>query len=103
MEGIELILFEIITAVGEARSNYIEAINLAREGKFNEAEKLVKEGQLSFVKGHKRHADLVQKTAAGEKIEADIFKEYRNVSGSTGYDFVNTFFDRYLSGRCISL
>lgn len=72
MEGIELILFEIITAVGEARSNYIEAINLAREGKFNEAEKLVEEGQLSFVKGHKRHADLVQKTAAGEKIEADI-------------------------------
>ncbi len=59
MEGIELICFQIISAVGTARSNYIEAIDLASQGKFDEAEKLIEEGQEIFTEGHKAHAKLI--------------------------------------------
>ena len=42
MEGLELTAFEIISAVGTARSDYIESIQKAKEGKFDEAEQLIK-------------------------------------------------------------
>lgn len=69
MEGIELISFQIISAVGTARSMYIEAIQLAKAGDFEGAEKLMEEGQQVFVQGHHAHAELIQKEANGEKTE----------------------------------
>ena len=69
MEGIELISFQIISAVGTARSMYIEAIQLAKDGKISEAEAMMEEGQKVFVEGHHAHASLLQKEAAGEKTE----------------------------------
>ena len=41
MEGLELRLFNIISNVGEARSDYIEAIREAKQGHYDEAEKLI--------------------------------------------------------------
>ena len=64
MEGLELTAFQIISAVGTARSCYIEAIQKAKEGDFEGAEKLVKEGDEMFIEGHHAHAGLLQ-------IEAD--------------------------------
>ena len=69
MEGIELISFQIISAVGTARSMYIDAIQLAKDGKISEAEAMMEEGQKVFVEGHHAHASLIQKEAAGEKTE----------------------------------
>ncbi len=69
MEGLELISFQIISAVGTARSMYIEAIQLAKAGDFEGAEKLLEEGQQVFLEGHHAHAGLIQKEAAGEKCE----------------------------------
>lgn len=69
MQGLELISFQIISAVGTARSCYIEAIHLAKNGKFDEAEALMKEGQNVFIEGHHAHAELIQKEASGEKSE----------------------------------
>ncbi len=60
MEGLELTAFEIISAVGTARSCYIESIQKAKEGKFDEAEQLIKEGDEMFVQGHHAHAGLLQ-------------------------------------------
>lgn len=40
--------FEIISNVGMARSDYIEAIHKAREGNFDEARELMKSGKNSF-------------------------------------------------------
>ena len=57
MEGIEMTCFEIISNVGMARGSYIEAIDLATEGKFDEAN------------GHDAHTDLIQKEAAVERTE----------------------------------
>lgn len=68
----EEICFEIISNVGEARSNYIEAIQLAKEGKIDEAKALVKEGNACFARGHASHAELLTKEAAGEALEAGL-------------------------------
>ena len=38
MEGLELICFEIISSVGMARSLYIEAIQEAKAGNFEQAQ-----------------------------------------------------------------
>ena len=64
MDGIEMICFEIISNVGMARGSYVEAIDLATEGKFDEARAKIEEGNQFFVKGHEAHADLIQKEAA---------------------------------------
>jgi cellobiose PTS system EIIA component len=61
MEGMELLSFQIISAVGTARSMYIEAIQEAKNGKFDEAEALIAEGSDMFVQGHHAHAELIQK------------------------------------------
>lgn len=64
MEGLELTAFQIISAVGTARSSYIEAIQKAKEGDFEGAEQLMKEGDEMFIEGHHAHAGLLQ-------VEAD--------------------------------
>ncbi|MBS4456013.1 PTS lactose/cellobiose transporter subunit IIA [Tuanshanicoccus lijuaniae] len=66
MEGIELVAFRMISAVGTARSCYIEAIQLAKAGQFEEAEALIKEGEQMFVQGHHAHSELIQNEAKGE-------------------------------------
>lgn len=60
MEGLELTAFEIISAVGTARSCYIESIQKAKAGDFEGAEKLISDGDELFVQGHHAHAGLLQ-------------------------------------------
>lgn len=72
MDGLELVSFQIISAVGTARSMYVEAIQLAKEGKITEARELVVEGEKVFVEGHHAHAGLVQQEANGEKVEFQL-------------------------------
>ena len=52
-----------------ARGSYIEAIDLAEQGKFDEAEAKIKEGDEFFTGGHSAHAQLIQKEANGENTE----------------------------------
>lgn len=68
MEGMELISFQIISAVGTARSMYIEAIEEAKKGNIEQARKLIEEGEEIFVEGHKAHAGLIQQEANGEAV-----------------------------------
>lgn len=68
MEGMELISFQIISAVGTARSMYIEAIEEAKKGDIEKARKLITEGEEVFVEGHKAHASLIQQEANGESV-----------------------------------
>lgn len=60
MEGLELTAFEIISAVGTARSSYIEAIQKAKAGDFDGAKQMITEGDDMFVQGHHAHAKLLQ-------------------------------------------
>lgn len=72
MEGLELVAFQIIASVGSARSYYIEAIQVAKQGEFEEAEKLLAEGEKSFNEGHHAHASLIQQEANNERVDINI-------------------------------
>lgn len=72
MEGTELISFQIISAVGTARSLYIEAIQEAKKKNFDKAYQLIEEGEQAFKEAHHAHGDLIQKEATGEKTQIDL-------------------------------
>ena len=63
MEGLELTAFQIISAVGTARSCYIEAVQKAKRSDYEAAEKLLVEGDAAFSEGHDAHAGLLQQEA----------------------------------------
>ncbi|MCI8578339.1 MAG: PTS lactose/cellobiose transporter subunit IIA [Lachnospiraceae bacterium] len=66
MEELVAVCFQIITYVGTARSCFVNAVQSAKAGKFDEAESLIKQGDEAFVEGHRCHADLIAKEAGGE-------------------------------------
>ena len=72
MNGNELISFQIISAVGTARSMYVEAIQEAKNGNMHSANQLVEAGAKVLDEGHHAHASLIQKEAAGEKSEFSL-------------------------------
>lgn len=72
MDGLELIAFEIISNVGMAKSLAVEALRDAREGKYEDAEAKLNEASECLVKGHHAHTSLIQKEAAGEKVEFSL-------------------------------
>ena len=69
MEDMELVCFKIISAVGEAKSDYILAIEEAEKGNFERAEELIAEGDACYTRGHQVNASLIQQEASGEKVE----------------------------------
>lgn len=71
-EELEMICFEMISAVGSARSTYIEAIQEAKNGNFEKAEVMIEEGGKMFIEGHHAHAKLIQSEAGGEKTELSL-------------------------------
>ena len=98
MEGIELVCFEIISAVGGARSCYIEAIQLAKQGKFEEARQQIADGDELFNQGHRSHAKLVQQEANGERVDVVLLlvhAEDQLMSAETFKILANEFIDLY--------
>ncbi len=63
MDEFENVAFQIISAVGTARSTYIQAIQKAKAGDFDRAEALIEEGSKIFLEGHHAHAVLLQQEA----------------------------------------
>lgn len=72
MEGIELVAFQIIASVGSARSCYVEAIQEAKAGNFEQADALLKEGDKNFNEGHHAHAGLIQQEASNEQVDIKL-------------------------------
>ena len=72
MESLELMSFQIISAVGMAKSSYVEAMRAAEKGNFELAKEKIKEGEDIFVNGHIAHASLIQKEASGEGVIPNI-------------------------------
>ena len=72
MEDLQTIAMQIIASVGTARSLYIEAIDLASEGKFDEARANIEEGQEIFNQGHAAHGTLLTDYANGKLPDMDI-------------------------------
>lgn len=64
----EAVAFEIITCVGSAKSSFIEAIQRAKQGKFEQAAACIKQGDAHFAEGHHAHADLIAQEADGQPV-----------------------------------
>lgn len=72
MEPNELISFQIISAVGTARSYFIEAIQAAKTGDFQRADQLISEGDDFFIEGHHAHFQLIQQEAGGDSVVMNL-------------------------------
>lgn len=72
MEDMELLCFKIISSVGEAKSDYITAIELAKKGEFEKAQEMIAHGEECFVNGHRQHADLIAQEADGNSVHVSL-------------------------------
>ncbi|WP_169241350.1 PTS lactose/cellobiose transporter subunit IIA [Bifidobacterium olomucense] len=69
---LEMTCFQLITAAGTAKSDYIEALNKAKEGDFEGAQASLDEGDKSYQEGHKVHSTLVQQEASGNPVKVGL-------------------------------
>lgn len=72
MTDIELICFQMISALGQARSSFMEALKAVQEDDFEKAEQLIEEGTNYRVKGHDVHFQLLQKESQGEATQLPL-------------------------------
>lgn len=72
MSDMELVAFEIISNVGMAKSLAIEALREARESNYIVAEDKLEEAKKFLLEGHHAHTTLIQKEAAGEKLDFSL-------------------------------
>ena len=70
--NMEMISFELISNVGEARSLLMEALIAAREEDFELADTKVKEAGKFLTNGHHSHLSLIQKEANGESLQFSL-------------------------------
>lgn len=71
LENQELAM-NIIVGGGEARSLAMEAISYAKEGKFEEAQKALKECEKALVETHEIQTGLIRNELGGNKTEIDL-------------------------------
>ncbi len=72
MEGIELLCFQIISAAGTSKSDFIEAVQEVKKGNFDKAEMLWKDGEQQYIKGHEVHAALLTSEANGNTVSGSV-------------------------------
>lgn len=65
-EETTLLGFEIVAYAGDARSKFLEALDAAQRGEFEQAEKLIEAGSKCLVDAHNAQTSLLQKEASGE-------------------------------------
>lgn len=68
MKPSELDILEIISAAGEAKSCYIEAIQEAKLHHYEACNELIRKGNTMYAKGHRVHQHLVQEEAGGNAV-----------------------------------
>ncbi|MGN0454946.1 MAG: PTS lactose/cellobiose transporter subunit IIA [Ruminococcus sp.] len=98
MVNIEEICFEIITNVGSAKSCFIEAIGLAKQGKFDEAHAQIKDGEKFFADGHHFHADLIAQEMSGDPVPTSMLlmhTEDQLMNADTAHIYALEFIELY--------
>lgn len=71
MNTLEQISCQLIAAAGSAKSDYFEAIEAAKNGNFDEAEKHIQHGAEVYLQGHAAHAELLQLSAV-DQLEVSL-------------------------------
>ncbi len=72
MDELELICFKMISNLGGARSMFMESIVASRNGEFEKAQALIKEGEALRRLGHDVHFDLLTKESSGDKTAINL-------------------------------
>lgn len=97
-EEILEISMNIITYSGEARSNFILALDLLKENKLSEASKLIENGKEKLIIAHSYQTKLIQKECLGEDINTNIITIHSQdhlMSTIVIKDLLKTFIDIY--------
>lgn len=71
-EEIISVAMKIILNAGDARNYVMEALKLAREFKFEEADKLMKKAESSIIVAHKAQTAVIQNEAAGKHYDFSL-------------------------------
>ncbi|MFD2922376.1 MULTISPECIES: PTS lactose/cellobiose transporter subunit IIA [Halobacillus] len=66
------ISFQIILYAGNGKANAMEAIQQAKAGNFEEADRLIEEAGEELVKSHQYQTKLLQKEASGEENPINV-------------------------------
>lgn len=69
LEQLELVVMNLIINAGEAKAFAYEALDKVNEGKYDEADELMKKANEALEVAHNGQTDLLQKEAAGERTE----------------------------------
>lgn len=69
----EELVMNLIVDAGSARSHAMQAIYLAKQGKFKESEECLEHADQDISKAHAMQTDLIQNEARGNKTEIDLF------------------------------
>lgn len=67
-EEMQMAAFQMIATIGGAKSAYMEAIEIAKEGKTEEALNQIEEGRKMMAEAHHHHFQFVTKEANGEDL-----------------------------------
>ncbi|OOM77241.1 lichenan-specific phosphotransferase enzyme IIA component [Clostridium puniceum] len=72
MEQLEMAIMNIIINAGDCKNHAYMALNLVNEGKYKEADKEIGLANDALAKAHDAQTEMLQKEAAGEKIDFSI-------------------------------
>lgn len=72
MDEATKVAFDLIAHAGAAKSEALEAIDLAVEGNFAEAEEKIARGREEMIEAHDAHFGLIQKEAGGDHVDVTI-------------------------------
>ncbi|MCI9627156.1 MAG: PTS lactose/cellobiose transporter subunit IIA [Clostridia bacterium] len=72
-EQLEEKIFMIITMAGDAKSSFYEAFAKLKEGNYEEADALVKQGDNIMSKAHDAQTDLIAEETNGNKVPVGLF------------------------------
>lgn len=65
-EQLEQACFSLISFSGAAKSDYLEAVEHAKQGDFEAAEQAVSRGNEEYLHAHEAHFDLIQEEVSSE-------------------------------------
>lgn len=71
-EELELICFQIISAVGEAKSDFLAALQATKRKEYDKAKEHMNHGEACFLKGHQAHAGLISQEANGQSVQMNL-------------------------------
>ncbi|AGF55509.1 MULTISPECIES: PTS lactose/cellobiose transporter subunit IIA [Clostridium] len=70
--SMDQVVMELVVNGGHARSKSMEAIKAAKKGDFEFAKEKIKEANEALNNAHNFQTSLIQKEAAGEKVEISL-------------------------------